>query len=363
MKFCGAIFLFVQFLLTGANLWAQEVIVTEEGRRIAVYSDGSWEYFENDTTGSSGKYNEMLNLQEVKEAKTALHQVTLKLIQTRIEKVKLEELIASAHDNQEGGRQTKASFLKEKLKTTEKTEKEHAVLSTRLQAKVDLLERLIYTPDDVRRALIEAHEHRDKLLNYTEFQPIVPSYGKTDVSKSDISNLGSSRVSRPETPCQIIYEGKDQSTGLMRRDIEPALLFSYTDLSLEPFFDQHDLILCNGHLTWLEGGRYFLNLEFHIANENAARIFGGFRRGDFIEIIMIGGTRVRLINAITNNGKASPKTNFYVFNCQYAIGSKEEKILRNGEIDTILIRWKNVKEKYEIHELDFFKNQFRCIDN
>ena len=61
-------------------------------------------------------------------------------------------------------------------------------------------------------------------------------------------------------------------------------------------------------------------------------------------------------------GTLNPLKKSVVYKPQYLIGSNQAKELSKGEVDRIRLVWSSGYEDYEIYELDFFINQFRCLE-
>lgn len=122
-----------------------------------------------------------------------------------------------------------------------------------------------------------------------------------------------------------------------------------------------DYISCKGSLTQIKGGVLLLNLFISINTTDAKRAFGGLTKGSMITLKMINGESVDLVNNQTDRGIFDPLKKQHTFTGQYRINSGQEKKLRKNELDFVRIIWDTGFEDYEIYNLDFFSNQFKCL--
>jgi hypothetical protein len=223
------------------------------------------------------------------------------------------------------------------------------------KAKIQFYESLVYLPEEIRAKKIKewkvsradnvAVENVDNQL-----------FIKMDSSFIDVI------LNPPKPPCKFIFEGPDPQTGQQRRDLEPTLFFSFTAKDLEEHFKYNDLVTCVAHLTALAGGYQYLNLEIAIASKNAPQLFGLFPAGSLADLTLLDGSVIRLLNQRQDSGNWQPSRNAYIYKCSFPLGKKEEKMLRESEIDKIKLRWSKAEEEFEVYELDFFIRQFQCLD-
>ncbi len=170
-------------------------------------------------------------------------------------------------------------------------------------------------------------------------------------------------VSPPEPACKLAFDGWDETAQKARKDTEPKILFGQTDPKLEAHFPKRDFITCYGSLISIEGGVRLLRLDVMIASPKAASLFGGFMANDFIVIKMLDGTKLSLRNQLADPGVWVPAIQSVVYKGQYLIGLKDERLLRSQEVDSVIIRWTKAEDEFEIFEMDFFINQFQCLEN
>ena len=170
-------------------------------------------------------------------------------------------------------------------------------------------------------------------------------------------------VNPPAPPCRLIFNGKDDTTGENRKDVEPEILFSHTSENLKKSFTVLDMFNGIANLTGISGGLRFLNLEVLVATNQAPQILGRLGKGSLLEFNMLDGQVIRLMSNRADQGSWNAASGAYTYRCQFPIGAREEKLLRSGELDSMTLRWSKAMEIFPIHELDFFKRQFTCLDS
>ena len=166
----------------------------------------------------------------------------------------------------------------------------------------------------------------------------------------------------PDPPCEYAVNEVDEFTGKLRVDLAKQTLFTYTNERMRPFLKGEDYIFCAGNLSYLTGGLVFLSLNIEISNEAAQRDYGYIEKGSMMTIKFIDGSSLKLYNKKTELGTVNPLEKSVVYTPQFPIDNADQKILKKGEIDKIRIVWSSGYEDYEVYEIDFFVNQFRCLD-
>ncbi len=166
----------------------------------------------------------------------------------------------------------------------------------------------------------------------------------------------------PELPCQYAFDNVDEFSGKRRRDLASQQLFAHTNEQLRPYMKGRDYITCNGYLSSISGSVRSLFLQFTILSENAQREFGVLEKGSILTVKFIDGSTVRLYNDKTDIGVVDPLERSVTFRGRYTIDSSTEKALRKNEVDKVRVVWGTGFEDYEVYELDFFINQFRCLN-
>lgn len=166
----------------------------------------------------------------------------------------------------------------------------------------------------------------------------------------------------PKSPCTLTFNGIDEFSGKKRKDVKKQKLFSYTSDQLAPYFKDRDYITSHGYVSSISGGFKLIYLHFDIVSENAQREFGSLPKGSILSIKFIDGTTVKLANQKTDRGILNSVEKVVSYRAQYIVDSATEKALRKKEVDKVRVVWGTGYEDYDVYELDFFVNQFNCLD-
>lgn len=143
----------------------------------------------------------------------------------------------------------------------------------------------------------------------------------------------------------------------------PRMLFAHTDADLERFFPNRSFITGFASLAQTNAGYKIMDLTVSVLTPKAADIFGSIEAWSYLVLDFLDGTTLSIQNIMADTGSWNVSTQSYHYTARYVIGQKEERLLRSKELDKILVRWSKVQDQYEIFELDFFINQFYCLEN
>ena len=169
-------------------------------------------------------------------------------------------------------------------------------------------------------------------------------------------------INPPKPGCQLVFDGKDEFSGKKRKVVAKKHFFSYTPDKLRSFTKGESYIDCNAYLSSLSGGYKFLTLEIKIASERAQREYGIIEKGSVLTVKLLNGENVKLFNNKTDTGQLNALDKSVSYTAQYIISSGAEKILRKNEVDKVRVIWSSGYEDYEVYELDFFIDQFNCLN-
>ncbi|MEZ4956271.1 MAG: hypothetical protein R2825_22115 [Saprospiraceae bacterium] len=289
-------------------------------------------------------YEERLKSLEDSKKKEAT--ITLELIQLRIQMSELE----SADSLPDFKHTNRFLILKDK---------EQALMLQLAEQKkwTALLEQTFYYPEEDRRqALLAWQEEQKQAKSRVGSQVFAPQEKKWE-KKYAVFSDDLDLINFPPVP---ICESKIEDDG---RGTKTQRLFSHTDKKLENYFPKRDFIAGFGNFSTSPDGFKIFNLTLLVASPKADKIYGVVPAKEFIILFLLDGQKVSLRNRYKSKGKWDVKTQSYFYQCQYLIGPKEEKILKSMEVDKILVRWSKTSDEYEIFELDFFRNQLRCLEN
>ncbi|MEM8909240.1 MAG: hypothetical protein AAGD05_15445, partial [Bacteroidota bacterium] len=90
--------------------------------------------------------------------------------------------------------------------------------------------------------------------------------------------------------------------------------------------------------------------------------FGVLEKGSILSVKLLNGDAVKLFNTKTSTGTVSKLNKTTVYRGQYLISSDQQKQLKKSEVDKVRIVWSTGYEDYDVYELDFFLDQFNCLD-
>ena len=379
-----ALVVLIVFMLPLSVLIGQEVKTNADGEKIIVYPDGTWRYFNDPGNadaldGISKRQPTEEELDELSKARAIRFAEQLSTEAVRLKKV--YDQVASDREFQEDKlkemRKQRDSYAPEEIRKVES-----AVLEARNReddAEREYRETLLWYGDaeklvDIKYAKreklyerlqneIKAKERQKEKLASTQGQKIT-KVGMQDLNPEDFAMYNSAEdvMVRPPAPeCRFTFDGVDEFTGKVRRDLEKKLLFRHTPDELTTFLKGKDYIICEGSLTSLSGGLIYLSLEFTINASNAPVAFGGLPKGSVLSVKMLDGTSVRLINSLGDGGSYNAYQDNYTYRAQYQISAGSERILQFGEVDMVRVVWGTGYEDYEVFELDFFSDQLKCL--
>ncbi len=355
------LFVFVLiFVLTPCWVVAQEVITNESGRKIVVDANGNWRYFQVDSnTTNTGdakfrvpKKDAYENEQRLADSRQLEQQLALLLIKNRVEMIDLQIALGDNSSNS-------VIRLKEQLEGTElkilqlETQLQEAKLRTAFLQKIGNLPQTSYA----RKLKKWEHDHP---FNTT---PAIPNSEKLTSTDGHFANdiANGILLLPPKLPCEAGYQSDDPLAKKFRWETAPSSFFTHTDVAVEQQFGKCDFIECTAYLAAFEGGVKQLNLEIAVASDKAPQIFGTLLHNELLEVQLLSGETVRLFNTLPSNGQWLAAQGTFVFKGRYALGIREEKLLRSSEVDKVLVRWSLVQELFEVFETDFFIRHFNCL--
>ncbi|MBI1223767.1 MAG: hypothetical protein GC192_00905 [Bacteroidetes bacterium] len=348
--------------LVPAWLFAQEVITNEDGRKIVVEADGQWHYFQVADSLTASIADSVFrppqevvdeNQQRIAESQQYEKELSMSLIKTRVELVDRQLALGNAPP-------TEVRLLKEQLAQTEQQLEQLKKDFDLAAERTVFLQKIANLPPATYARKLKKWEQEHPQKSGTPILRIAQTEETATPPTTSIAN--GILFLPPKQPCAGGRVSTDSETGNFRWDTSPTKFFSHTDEAVENQFPKRDFIECVGRLTGMEGGRKFLNLEIAIASPKAPQIVGTMPKGEFIEIQLLNGEIIRLFNNLPNNGQWVASQEAYIFMGNYTIGIKEEKMLKNNEVDKVLVRWSLVQEKYAVFETDFFMRQFQCLE-
>lgn len=381
---------------------AQQITTNEDGRKIIVYPDGSWEYADEEKGKNAVQGKRMdspepqksqddLELElaiRIAEDAAAAEAETIRLEEdAKYARLLIEDELRDAEDSDDYF-DDEIKEMKEQLKEAKKKEKKAKAARKIASKKAKEANNLI---------TMGSAERSKTLKKYPEYQLSEGEYAKEETNISEVSMFPGAKTedaveefkeqatfkmqdhglkktfakydpdkdvkfNPPRKKCELSFNGTDEFSGKKRKDVAKQLFFTYTNEELRSVFRDRDYMYCTGYLSSLSGGLTFLTLNITIASKTAQREYGVLEKGGTINIKLLNGENVRLVNNKTNMGTQNPLDGTVTYRAQYLISSGDEKKLKKSEVDKVRIIWSSGYEDYEIYELDFFMDQFKCLE-
>ncbi len=382
----------VMLLFAAENALAQKITTNENGEKIILYPDGSWRYFDERLDNPSNKYSSSENSeigddsnsveagrnQIIKDYRTVLIKAAERAAarerlaerdyeDVQFDRVLVEEELDEALKSTDTKR-AEINEIKQRLKEAERREmEEFEKLSSISKAARDAEERTKLSDEEIHDLIFAATNTNSTTdnNNYNTIPSEPASQSKKKAKKvfASYDPDDDVMINPPNKKCNLVFDGVDDFSGKKRKEVAGEILFSYTSDEMRPYFKEKDYIACSAYVSSLTGGYKFLTLEITIASEHAQRDYGIIEKGSVVTIKLMDGGNVKLFNNKTDVGVIDKLENAVTYKAQYIISSGAEKILRKNEIDKIRLIWSSGYEDYEVYNLDFFINQFRCLNS
>lgn len=382
-------------LLPFSNSWAQAIRVNERGERVIVYADGTQQYFTNfalpadalfdpkdspdyvplDSTrypifnGTIAPMNNPLAFTTEEDARKIINrraqisydaaQIAEKRAQeAALQRSKIEKELQNAE--QKGEAEEVIRHLKIRLSAAQKTEQETILEATQAVQEANKANQLTQKGNFLQ-TLVDAEKNRSKATGTSASltEQLAEDFYTNLVTTADPAFLNN--YSLPKRQCEVAFEGKDETTGQWRRDMQQQLLFSYTDERLRPYLKEKEYLQCAGFLTSTAGFR-FLSLQFTFAYPNAQEAYGFIEKGSILVVKLLNGDFVTLLSGRMDQGSYDTESELLNYQVHYVIDRSQLNILKNSEVDSILVFWSTGYEEYQVYQLDFFINQINCLE-
>lgn len=160
--------------------------------------------------------------------------------------------------------------------------------------------------------------------------------------------------------CVFVTDSIEYTTKSRRLELQPDLLFTYTDPDLRPYFRDKEFMTCRAMLSRIDSYTY-LSVEFQIATTHTQNNFGALDNGSLLRLKLMNGEQISLHNLKASTGRIDAYTGNTVFTGQYALGKTDLKKLGTSELDTIRVLWTTGYEDYDVYNVDFLIRQIHCL--
>lgn len=397
MKFSRQLLLSLLLSLIFSPIFGQEMRENDQGEKIIVWPDGSWQYFSDFGSEDPGAFhgrqnagsgqsfpiydgtiaplegyvsiteNDILKIAVRKSqlAKDAADIASERSKQAREVRLGIEKELANAMADA-GPDQEEIRRIRIRLEAAKKTE-----VATDLEAREamegaerarEMTEKGAYVAAYLenqdtkkRQSLLSTEQRQISGQNYQSLLPLTERY-TGDSKKDDLI------LNPPPPPCSIVFEGNDERTGRPRRDVQQQILFTYTDDRLRPYLKDKEYLRCEGFLTSIGGGFRYLTLVFTFAYPNAREAYGFIEKGSVLTIKMLNGNFVNLFSGKMDRGSYNTKTQLLTYRVHYPIDRGQLGLLEKDEVDAFRVFWSSGYEEYEVFQLDFFQSQLDCLE-
>ena len=203
--------------------------------------------------------------------------------------------------------------------------------------------------------LREANSLRIRSVSNQSYAQLIPLTNNT--AASSFENL---MLHPPLHECRYAFDGQDAETNRYRRDLQPELLFSYTDERLRPYLQDKEYLVCEAYLSSSGGFRY-LTLNFTFAYPNAQEAYGFIDQNSVLTIKLLNGDVINLRAGKMDRGQYNTVKKELTYSVYYPIDRSYIGLLKTSEVDLLRVFWSSGFEEYPILQMDFFQRQFRCL--
>jgi len=389
-NFLHFLFLCIIFLLP-QFLQAQRIAQNRHGEKIVIFPNGKWEYYDDEKplhrAISKEKLNEVNSSEDIESEYSAKGDSELAFdYQVHLEEA--EEELAIAEEKESDAKFSKLLLeeeLEERLIDVSVPENEILKLKGQIKMATQVEKFAKKEKKAAAKRLKNIKKKKGKWAN--QAKPKKKNKSKKKKSKSDLEVedymqsyrddptffAASKRFKKykveedvmynpPFANCNISFEGIDEFLGKKRKDVARSVFFTHTSDDMRRYMLTEDYVKCEGSLTQIKGGVLLLNLFVSIKTTDAKRSFGQISKGGLISVKMIDGSKVTLASNKADVGHFDALTGRHTYTTQYLINSGQEKKLKNAEVDMIRIIWETGYEDYEVYNIDFFRDQFRCLN-
>jgi hypothetical protein len=405
-----SLFFFILFSYSFLN--AQEVQKNDNGDQIIVNPDGSYVKFDKNNPQHRKLLKNKPEEQDVEKMAKQLRKLEREkaTFQKNIEdKKNIENLLAEATENRLkaekalGGIQkdverklaSKGTLLSYEQQVKAALDKEKDLIKAQKEATIEIknakkeIQRIDEDMAKLSKTAVPVSSHDVEVIASETPANVEKNNGKKKRKEEDVVPMQSTTVntdlpvvstqSVAETPkltknvkkskvyvtptanCEIAFDGIDDFSKKSRKETKKALLFSETDDMFKNYVNDGDYITCDANMSLQSGSLFYLNFYFTIASDNTSNTFGVLEKGSPISVRLLNGDIIILLTSRTDRGIVDTGHKTTTYTAQCALGTDDQKKLKNGEIDFIRVSWGTGFEDYQIYDLDFVSRQMKCL--
>jgi hypothetical protein len=390
-----------------SSLNAQKILMTESGQKILIAADGSWSIVKFDETiDSSGNIvsDTGTSLDAFQAPNVGKHPLTVEqkaTVQNLLKTFLSDEaqLLVNTEffkDNIEVLKEKKQLAKENKEKSEEDNyEKQIKITKVSVKKNKDAYKKSSNLIADAKKLLDgkvkNIEEHIAKLIQVTETPQLADSgmggiIKKNDANNSDEEksqqvteggNVGlnneivnlypkSFKVAKESYPrdkyqCEIIFDGYDNELGSDKKEVKSEFFFGHSLKKMKSYFKSDDFIKCNANVSKV-GRNYYITLSIRIKSKDAKKTYGMLRANETMRFEMVDGSKVYCTSMIQDGGTIEAYTGNTLYTGIFKIQKDDLNTLKNNFLDNIGIIWSSGYEQYNIFNVDFLKNQLRCLE-
>ncbi len=398
----ATVLIFFGGLLLPAPLPAQEIRTNEKGEKIIVYPDGSWQYFtifggskdvlfDPKDAPSAREESDFASKYPVFRGEIAPMDLALAIPEEYARKIAVRkaQIAAEARDiaqkraseaqnqlqkleqdlirlRQQNAPEADVQRLQLRLESARKTQQEtqqEVAIAQRTAAEADqLTQKGVYLKQlrSQRKSELKANKAPSVAGATLQSADLLAGLALADMPPGTL-NTAELLYNAPSPGCRIAFEGVDPELRQYRRDVQKQTFFTYTDERLRRFLKDKEYLRCEGYATSI-GGYRFISLQFSFAYPNAREAYGFIEKGSILTIKLLDGNFINLRSGKMDRGSYNTQTGVLTYSVHYPIDRSQINLLRQSEVDSVLVFWSSGYEEYEVFEIDFFINQLTCLE-
>lgn len=186
-------------------------------------------------------------------------------------------------------------------------------------------------------------------------------------SRNVTSGLGRSAnyagriIETNDASCKIEFDEFDKSTRLRVVGLESGIWFVFTHKWLMPQTEGKPFMETRAALIRNNKNQDFLHLSFIFDEKFITPAYSGIQVSEPIEIIMINGKSISLINTHHDKGRRDSSAGTITHNAIFPITKNQMRQLRKHELDRIGIKWTGTYEEYSIYDIELLKRHANCL--
>jgi hypothetical protein len=389
---------------------SQKIVNTESGQKILIAKDGSWSIVKfNEKINEEGVIvsDTNTNLDAFEAPNAGKHPLTVDqsaqvnnvlktfksdeaqlIVNKEFFQKNLDQLIQKRKEAKKDKDADQLANLKELIKITEnslnKTKQDYKKSSKLIASANELLKGNVKNKERAIAKLIQANEmpiNKNSGMGGSLTQSNVTIQSddvdskdaSTEVEKIETATTTQNavypktfKVSKAKHPrdkyeCELAFDGYDDVLRANKKEVKTEFFFGHSQEKMKAYFKNDDFITCDANLSKV-GRKYYITLKIRVKSKDAKRTYGMLRSKETIRFEMINGDKVYCTSMVQDDGTIEAYTGNTLYTGIYEISKDNIKILKKGYLDNVGIIWSSGYEQYNIFNVDFIKNQLRCLE-